>query len=162
MAAPFAVDDEEFERLYRQWRREALALCRRLVGRADAEDAVQETFLRAWSARAHYSPSKPFWPWLSTIARRLCVDERRRPTAEPVGLGIERTVVRTTPERVVVASEELRLVIESIDGLRPAERRALVHHEFAGMSYQTIALVEGTTIEAVRSTLKRARASLRS
>lgn len=91
-------DQAEFERLYRRWRPEVLSLCRRLLGRPDdAEDAAQEAFLRAWVARDRFLPVMPFWPWLATIAHRLCVDERRRTVAHLVGDGAF-FAVETTPE----------------------------------------------------------------
>jgi RNA polymerase sigma-70 factor, ECF subfamily len=158
-----ATGEDEFQDLYRQWWSEAVVLCRRLLGRAcDAEDAAQEAFLRAWLARDQYSPTQPYWPWLATIARRLCVDWQRRhgrESAETDTLDVE--IVQITPERVVVAAADLEIVFEAIDDLRGRDRRALVLREFEGLSYQRIAAVEGVTVEAVRGSLKRARATLR-
>ena len=154
---------EEFEQLYRLWRADVVSLCRRLLGRvSDAEDAAQEAFIRAWLARDQYSSTQPYWPWLATIARRLCVDWQRRLTresAETDTLDVE--IVQITPERVVVAAADLEIVFEAIDDLRGCDRRALVLREFGGLSYQRIAAVEGVTVEAVRGSLKRARATLR-
>lgn len=160
MPAVPAVDEAEFERLYRRWRPATVTLCRRLLGPcADAEDAAQEAFLRAWAARDRYSSVLPFWPWLATIARRLCADQRRRAAVEL--LGDRLTVVDLSPEHVVVAGDEVRVVLEVIDRMRPRERSALVRRELDGWSYARIARVEGVTVDAVRASLKRARASLR-
>jgi RNA polymerase sigma-70 factor, ECF subfamily len=158
-ASPW-TEGTEFERLYRRWWPEAVSLCGRLLGRADeAEDAAQEAFLRAWVARERYSSAMPFWPWLATIARRLCLDRRRRTAAEPFAELF--VVADLTPEHVVVSGDEMRSFGRVVGRLRPAQRRALVHRELDGWSYGRIAAVEGVTVEAVRGSLKRARASLR-
>lgn len=158
---PLSIDETEFERLYRRWHPEAVALCRRLLGRReDAEDAAQEAFLRAWLGHAQYSATLPFWPWLATIAQRVCVDHRRRTTFELVD-DPDRATLEATPERLVVADEDLRTVVEVLDRLRPAQRRALVLRQVDGWSYRRIAALEGVTEDSVRGVLKRARASLR-
>lgn len=162
----WAFDQEAFDQLYRLWRPDVAALCRRLLGSAeDAEDAAQEAFLRVWSARHEYSPVRPFWPWVSTIARRLCVDERRRLTRENVEPDADpETAFDATepvPERVVVAGDELRILSRMLDELRPFERRILVRRQLHGWSYPQIAVDEDVTVEAVRGSLKRTRASLR-
>lgn len=154
---------DEFEQLYRHWRSDVVSLCRRLLGRVgDAEDAAQEAFLRAWLARDQYSSTQPYWPWLATIARRLCVDWQRRFARESVDADtLDVEIVHLTPERVVVAAADLEIVFEAIDGLRGRDRRALLLRELGGWSYQRIADVQGVTVEAVRGSLKRARATLR-
>lgn len=155
--------EEEFEQLYRHWRADVVSLCRRLLGRgSDAEDAAQEAFLRAWLARDQYSSAQPYWPWLATIARRLCLDWQRRLARESVEADTpDVEIVQLTPERVVVAAADLEIVFEAIDDLRGRDRGALLLRELGGWSYQRIADVQGVTVEAVRGSLKRARASLR-
>ncbi|HEX2039383.1 MAG TPA: sigma-70 family RNA polymerase sigma factor [Acidimicrobiales bacterium] len=161
-SGPIAGPDG-FTELYLRWRPDVVTLCGRLLGRhADAEDAAQDAFLRAWLARDQYSSTKPFWPWLSTITRRLCIDRRRRQAPDPVETAdLEGDIIVTTPELSVVAGEELQAVLSALTDLRAAERRALVLREFAGWSYQQIATVDGVTVESVRASIKRARANLR-
>jgi RNA polymerase sigma-70 factor (ECF subfamily) len=160
-----ADGSESFDGLYRRWRGDVVALCRKLlIEQSDAEDAAQEAFLRAWLARDRYSPARPFWPWLSTIARRVCVDRRRRSMREEArqaALASDGEPLERPLEHVFELGEDLKLVFRAIDGLRPAERRALVLREIYGWSYQQIATVEGVTVDAIRGSLKRARASLR-
>ncbi|MDQ3757653.1 MAG: RNA polymerase sigma factor [Actinomycetota bacterium] len=152
-----------FELMYRRWYPDVLAMCKQSLGRGgDAEATAQEAFIRAWLALDRYSPARPFWPWLAVITRRLCLDHRRRllresahvpPAFEPPE--------EPHPEWVVEAGEDLRTVLRAMDRLRPHERRALMLREVEGWSYQQIATFEGVTVESVRGTLKRARASLR-
>lgn len=156
----------DFAELYRRWWSDVVALCRRMLGRvAEAEDIAQEAFLRAWLARDQYSPSEPYWPWLATIARRLCLDSLRRSgraaSDEAGGQALAVDVVEVSPERIVLAAEELQVVLRAVDRLRGRDRRALLLRELGGWPYQRIAAVEGMTVEAVRGSLKRARATLR-
>lgn len=153
----------DFDQLYRQWWGDLVVLCRRLLGRrSDAEDAAQEAFIRAWLARDQYSSAQPYWPWLATIARRLCIDWQRRGAREPAPPDIgEPDIVLVTPERVVVASEALETAFQALDDLGGRDRRALLLRELGGWSYRHIAEVEGMSVEAVRGALKRARADLR-
>jgi len=158
---PVTMETAEFERLYRRWRPDVLSLCRRLLGSAEeAEDAAQEAFLRAWAARERYSTRMPFWPWLAAIARRICLDRRRRWSA--LSVRDPHLATASGPEQAVVVNDELRAVVGVLEAMRPREHRVLVRRELDGWSYGRIAAVEGVSVEAVRSSLKRARACLRS
>jgi RNA polymerase sigma-70 factor (ECF subfamily) len=160
---PPGREGASFEELYRRWYPEVVNLCRRLLSRAgDPEATAQEAFIRAWMARDRYSNARPFWPWVSTIARRLCLDDRRRflrSTADV--LPAPARVYGPHPEHLFEVGEDIRFVFDAIESLRCAERRALVLRELEGWSYQEIAEFEGVSVEAVRGSLKRARASIR-
>lgn len=152
-----------FETVYRLWYPDVVTLCRRLVGHTgDAEGIAQEAFLRAWLALDRYSPARPFWPWIAAIARRLCLDHRRRLLRESRRAQVlGEPLLEPPPEFVVEASEDLRVVFRAIDRLRPHERRAFMLCELEGWSYQQIADLQGVSVESVRGSLKRGRASLR-
>ncbi|MBV9410933.1 MAG: RNA polymerase sigma factor, partial [Acidimicrobiia bacterium] len=71
--------EEQFAALYGAHFRPLVAFCRRQLGpSADPEEVAQEAFLRAWASWDRYAPTRPFWPWVSTIARRLCIDHGRK------------------------------------------------------------------------------------
>jgi RNA polymerase sigma-70 factor (ECF subfamily) len=152
-----------FEAMYRRFYPDVVALCRRLLGRTgDAEATAQEAFIRAWAALDRYSTARPFWPWISAIAQRLCFDHRRRSIRESRRMELGESLTQEPqPEIVVEAGEDLRVVFRAIDRLRPHERRALMLREIDGWSYEQIAAFEGVTIESVRGSLKRARATVR-
>ncbi len=152
-----------FEELYRRWYPDVVKLCRRLLSHsADPEATAQEAFIRAWMALDRFSVSRPFWPWVSVIARRLCLDDQRRVLRETSRTwGIESSFEERHPEEVFELAEDLRLVLRRIEELRPTERRALVLREFEGWSYDQIADFEGVSIESIRGSLKRARAAVR-
>ncbi|TMK84240.1 MAG: sigma-70 family RNA polymerase sigma factor [Actinobacteria bacterium] len=152
-----------FAELYEAHYRPLVALCRRLTGPRDAEELAQEAFLRAWSSWERYAPTRPFWPWVSTIGRRLCIDHgRRRQTAQlrgPYVLDGHRSP--PTPEELVELGEEYRWARAALAELRPDQRRVIRLRDVEGWSYDRIASHEGVTVESVRGSLRRARSRLR-
>ena len=72
-------DDLAFSRLVEAYQRPVYNLCYRMMGNAnDAEDAAQETFIRAYKALNRYDPSRKFSTWLLSIASNYCIDQHRR------------------------------------------------------------------------------------
>ena len=72
-------DDLAFSRLVEAYQKPVYNLCYRMLGNAgDAEDAAQETFIRAYKAIRRYDTSRKFSTWLLTIASNYCIDQHRR------------------------------------------------------------------------------------
>src|SRR5438270_6219111 len=152
-----------FGDLYATHYRPLVALCRRLSRSGDGEERAQEAFLRAWSSWDRYAPSRPFWPWVSTIARRLCIDHGRRlrtalargphPAADPRS--------PQTPDELLELNEEYRWARAALAALRPEQRRVIPLRDVEGWSYDRIADHEGVSVESVRGSLRRARSQLR-
>ena len=112
---------ERFAELYAAYYRPLVAFCRRLVLRdSDAEELAQEAFLRAWASWDRYAPARPFWPWVSSIARRLCIDHGRRlRTARRKDLGAADRAADPSPEELVETDEEYRWARAALAELRP-------------------------------------------
>ena len=129
-----------FESFYVQYRDEVLRLLRRRLGTHEAEDAFQETFLRALRAYGRLRHGEHLRAWVLTIAGRVAIDHvrRDRPTAEP-------------PE---VAHEDGRPPYEELgeltDGLPPTERAAVVLRYGYDLAYDDIAAALGSSPEAAR------------
>ena len=71
--------DVTFEILYREYYVRVFGLCRRMLGDpSKAEDAAQETFMKAFNQFDRYDPAQPFWRWVATIANNHCIDVLRR------------------------------------------------------------------------------------
>jgi RNA polymerase sigma factor (sigma-70 family) len=130
-----------FERFYVEHRDEVLGFLRRRLGPGPAEDAFQETFLRALHAYGRLEHGRELRAWVLTIARRIVIDlhRRERPHAElPPDLAVEEGVP---------AYEELA---ELTGGLPPTERRAVVLRYGYDLPYETIAAALDSSPEAAR------------
>jgi RNA polymerase sigma-70 factor (TIGR02960 family) len=185
-----APDEDRFTAETERFRRELLAHCYRMVGSAhDAEDLVQETYLRAWRSYSGFEGRASIRSWLYKIATNVCLRavEPRRIRMLPSGLtgpydGPDRPPSPVAPGEVawlepmpdawiappaddpaavVIAHESLRLAL--IAGLQhlPARQRAiLILREVLAFSAAETAEVLGTTVAAVKSGLQRARVRL--
>ncbi len=139
--------------------------CYYLLGDADeADDAAQETFVRAYTARARYDASRPVRPWLLTIATRHCLDRlraraRRGPTL-PWDAVPAAADPRPGPEAGLLAAEEAAAVRAAVAALPPLERALVVLHYWEDLPYAAIAAQTGLSVSAVKSRLYRARQRL--
>jgi RNA polymerase sigma-70 factor (ECF subfamily) len=151
--------DRDFEQAYRAHFPLLHRRSRRWLPPDEAEDAVQETFLRAWAKDSHRAPDVP---WLLTVLKNLAIDRSRRKSAEPVGdMAILDTPLEDGPDAQVVALEDRRAVRRALEGLTEAQRAAINLREWAGMTHQEIADSLGTTVPSVESLLVRGRRRLR-
>ena len=143
-------------------------LCYRMLGDArEAEDAAQETFLRAYSQLHRYDPARPFKTWLFAIASHHCIDRLRRRRWRWLSLDdellAEREMWRAAmpdPEEVALSHERRDEVAALLARLSPQDRAAIVLHYWCDLSYAEIAAITGASVSAVKSRLHRARAAL--
>jgi RNA polymerase sigma-70 factor (ECF subfamily) len=159
------VDDFEAERP------RLLSVAYRLTGSvADAEDAVQEAWLRLDSATERYQPSN-LQAWLTRVVSRLCLDRlgsaaRRRETY--VGQWLPEPVVRPIgpdaepdPLDVVVQNEDARIgALVVLDTLTPPQRVAFVLHDVFSVPFDEVAEVLGIGVDAARQHGSRARRAM--
>ena len=129
-----------FERFYEEHRVEVLRLLRRRLGADRAEDAFQETFLRALRAYTRLEHGEHLRAWVLTIAQNVALDTYRR--------------TRSTEELVHTAVEDSRPAYEELseltDGLPPKERAAVVLRYGYDLSYDQIAEALASTPDAAR------------
>ena len=135
-----AVAIPTFERFYEEHRSEVLRLLRRRLGADRAEDAFQETFLRALRAYGRLDHGEHLRAWVLTIAQNVALDtlRRTRPTTE---------LVETGADDQAPAYAELA---ELTDGLGAKERAAVVLRYGYDLSYDQIASVLGSSPDAAR------------
>jgi RNA polymerase sigma factor (sigma-70 family) len=129
-----------FERFYEEHRSEVMRLLRRRLGRERADDAFQETFLRALQAYGRLAHGEHLRAWVLTIARNVAADAHRRarPTSE---------LKEDGQEDGVPAYEDLAPLT---DGLPPKERAAVVLRYGYDLSYDEIARALGSSPDAAR------------
>jgi RNA polymerase sigma-70 factor, ECF subfamily len=180
------ADETTFSSLFERHRRELQAHCYRMVGSfEDAEDLLQETFARAWRARARFRRTGrwSFRAWLYRIATNACLDHLARraprllpadvaPAADPEAdvppVASDVPWLDPYPDRLVdpheaaVARETLEIAfVAAIQHLPPRQRAALILRDAAGFSARETAGLLGTSVPAVNSALQRARERLR-
>ena len=135
-----AVAIPPFERFYEEHRSEVLRLLRRKLGAQRAEDAFQETFLRALRAYGRLDHGEHLRAWVLTIAQNVAVDtiRRTRPTDE-----LQEEGTSDSPPAYAELSD-------LTDGLGPKERAAVVLRYGYDLSYDQIASVLGSSPDAAR------------
>jgi RNA polymerase sigma-70 factor (ECF subfamily) len=139
-------------------------LALRMVGsRDDAADIAQEAFLRAWE-KLRTLKGSPFKAWIFQIAVNLCYDHfrRRKRIAVMPEEGQEAHVVSLglpvpDPAERAEAGERDRIVRDSINGLDPDLRMALILRDVNGLAYEEIAAVIRAPLGTVKSRIARAR-----
>jgi RNA polymerase sigma-70 factor (ECF subfamily) len=160
-------DTAAFGELVRAYERPVYNLTYRMLGNpAEAEDAAQETFLRAYSKLATYQPERKFVNWLLSIASHYCIDRLRRKGRAPQ-LSLDEPLPpqwlasdRPLPDQVASKNQERERVRETLDTLPPVYRAAIILRYWYGLSYREIAKTMDTTESAIKSRLHRARRML--
>jgi RNA polymerase sigma-70 factor (ECF subfamily) len=133
---------------------------------AEAEDAAQETFIRAYTRLGTYDPTRKFSSWLLAIASHYCIDVLRRRRLQTLPLDdlpplVELSMPRSTqPEQVVVSQQDASAVQKLLNVLSPAYRTPVVLRYWYDMSYREIAETMGVPISTVKARLHRARSKL--
>jgi RNA polymerase sigma-70 factor (ECF subfamily) len=173
------------EQQLEQYRVELTAYCYRMLGSADAEDAVQETFIRAWRGYERFEGRSALRSWLYRIATNVCLDmlDGRKRRARPMDLGpagepiVEnlrtpdqlwidpmpdgRIVSEGDPADVVAGRESVRLAfVAALQQLPPRQRAVLILCEVLRWKAAEVAELLGTSVASVNSALQRARATL--
>ncbi len=170
------IDEPGFSALAGRHRRELHVHCYRMLGSfEDAEDAVQETFLRAWRSRETFAGRSTFRAWLYRIATNACLDllARRRPQPATGGevrwlqpypdrLLDELPAHDAEPDAAAVARETIELAyLVAVQHLAPRPRAVLILRDVLGWPAKEVAELLGDSVNSVNSALQRARAGMR-
>ena len=158
-------DAEAFSHLVETYQRPVFNLCYRMLNDAgDAEDAAQETFLRAYKAMKDYDDSRPFPTWLLSIAAHYCIDQMRKRRMAIVSMEdlpyMEISDDAPGPETTVSRREEqkrIRILLETLNG---TDRAAVIMYYWYDFSYEEIGEALSLSLSAVKSRLHRARLSM--
>ena len=175
VAAATAGDEAAFSALVERHRHELQVHCYRMLGSFDdAEDQLQETFLRAWRRRATYAGRSTFRAWLYRIATNACLDELARrprrpsggevPWLQPYPDALLEAVPAEAgdPDAAAVEKETIELAfMVAIQHLQPKARAALILRDVLGWPAKDAAALLETSVAAINSALQRARADMR-
>jgi RNA polymerase sigma factor (sigma-70 family) len=154
--------EDAFSVIHDRYRQRLFAYTRQMLGgsRSDAEDALQEVFLRAYGALRADDRPITLRAWLYRVAHNRCVDHLRRPLPAPVDLlDVSRPPLHD-PLVETERREDLRRLVADVRRLPDQQRSALLMREMEGLSYVEMADALGVTIPAVKSLLVRARVGL--
>ena len=154
-------DTAAFEELYRRYYPRLHLYCQRRVGDPHAsEELAQEAFIRAMRAMPRFAGERRFYPWMTVIAQRLCIDHHRRTSrVEPIA-EVDLGVVEEEHDELFDSVDRDHLA-QAMGRLAPRHREVLGMREQQGWTYQQIAdhlEVPVTTVEAL---LHRARKALK-
>jgi RNA polymerase sigma-70 factor, ECF subfamily len=181
-------DEQAFAALTRRHRRELHVHCYRMLASfEDAEDLVQETFLRAWQKRDTYQGRAPFRAWLYRIATNACLDFLARQERRVIEIGVQgdpgsdgmvaphvewlqpypdrlfdAQAVQADPVAAVIGKETMELAyIVAMQYLPPRQRAVLILRDVLEWSASETAALLDSSVASVNGALQRARATLR-
>ena len=142
-------------------------LCYRMLGEAgEAEDAAQESFLRAYTRLNRYDPRRSFKTWLFSIASHHCIDRLRKrrftwlSLDDPLPAHPALQDGELGPEERTIRRERTETIQGLLAKLSPDDRAAVVMRYWYDLSYEEISDATGNTVSAVKSRLHRARRAL--
>jgi RNA polymerase sigma-70 factor (ECF subfamily) len=159
-------EEAAFTEIVRRHQGAVYRLCLRYLSSADAEDAAQEAFVKAFTHRERLDPERPVLPWLLTVARNLSIDRVRRHRSSPTEAAVEDADAHADPraasaETAALSSERATLLERGLAELPEGQREAVVLFHVEGLPYKDIATALDVPVGTVMTWLHRARGRLR-
>jgi len=162
LAAFRCGNDAAFEVIFDRYRARLLRYTRRMLGgsAAEAEDVLQDVFVRAYRALAVDARELPLKAWLYRVTHNRCVDHLRRPVTDDAAVYEVNRPAACDPHDRTEQRETLRRLVHDVRDLPEQQRSALLLRELEGLSYAEVAATLDVTVPAVKSLLVRARGGL--
>ncbi len=158
-----AGNDDAFQVIHDRYRLRLLAYVRQMLPigvRGDAEDALQDVFIRAYGALRADERPVAVRAWLYRVAHNRCIDTLRRPAPTPVERSERESDDRHDPSDEAERREALGQLVSDLQRLPEAQRSCLLLRELEGLSYRELGVVLQASQPAVKSLLVRARMGL--
>lgn len=154
--------EEAFRVIFDRYRPRIFAYTRQMLAgsRADAEDALQDVFIRAYGSLRNGDRPIALRPWLYRVAHNRCVDQLRRPVPVTVELWEGSGAPLDDPMVEAERREDLRRLVADVRRLPEQQRSVLLMRELEGLSYEDLAAAHETSVAAIKSLLVRARVGL--
>jgi len=156
-------DDDAFQVIHERYRQRLFAYARQMLSgsRSDAEDAMQDVFLRAYGALRADDRPVTLRAWLYKVAHNRCIDQLRRPMPAAVDLfDLTRGPSLHDPLEEAERREDLRRLVSDVRRLPEQQRSALLMREMEGLTYKEMSDALAVSVPAVKSLLVRARIGL--
>ncbi len=169
-------DSRQFQSMMSETRRRAYSMALQLTRNStEAEDLVQDTYVKAWKGFDSYVPGRPFLNWLLRIMQRSYLDSRRRDNpirkaeslnsmVSPSDGDVQELPIASTapgPQDELVTKMTRQELLAALDQLPEVYRTAITLCDLQECSYSEIAEFQGTTVGTVRSRIHRGRRLLR-
>jgi RNA polymerase sigma factor (sigma-70 family) len=154
--------DEAFRAIHDRYRQRLCAYTRQMLGgsRSDAEDVLQDVFLRAYGALRDDDRPVTLRAWLYRVAHNRCIDHLRRPVPAAAEIYDLSRPPEHDPPNETERREDLRRLVQDVQRLPEQQRSALLMREMDGLTYAELADALRTSIPAIKSLLVRARIGL--
>ncbi|HMG37291.1 MAG TPA: sigma-70 family RNA polymerase sigma factor [Blastocatellia bacterium] len=166
-----AGDPAAFDQLMEMYQRRVISIAWRILGnKDDAQDAAQDTFLRAFKYIGRFRSGEDFSGWLYRIAINACRDLARKRVRDHNSVSLDATLEAREAaalqssddvEHSALRSEQLAVVEQALAQLTPREREALVLRDLEGMATEEVARILGSTPATVRSQISSARCKIK-
>jgi RNA polymerase sigma-70 factor (ECF subfamily) len=155
-------DEFAFVSIYNRYKSGVYVFCvKMLLDKEQAQDVMQETFLRVYENRDRLLKTDSFKAWLFTIARNQCLNQLRRSTRQvQFDESVEMPAGADSPVVSLEKDEQVEIVAHFLRQLKPEYREVIILREYQNLSYDEIAAVTRSTLSAVKSRLFKARRKL--
>lgn len=152
-------DRAAFELLYRHSSAKLFGVCLRILGnRSEAEEALQETYIKIWRNAGQYARTRarPL-SWLAAIARNQSIDRlrARRPQADSVDVAAEIAGDEPSPEASALAADERRRLQDCLETLSAQQATAIRRSYFGDLTYEALAAQMSVPLGTMKSWIRR-------
>lgn len=153
---------DTFSQIVETYQKPVYNLCYRMLNNAgDAEDAAQETFMRAYKSIKRYDDTRPFATWLLSIAAHYCIDQLRKRRMTLISIEemplLDWRDEGPKPDDFLGKKEEKNKIRELLNSIGEVDRAAVIMYYWYDYSYEEIAEALSLSQSAVKSRLHRAR-----
>ncbi|MQB44319.1 sigma-70 family RNA polymerase sigma factor [Rhizobium sp. ICMP 5592] len=158
-------DQKAFAALYRRTSPKLYAVCLRILrDRTDAEEVLQEVYVKIWQRAERFLASEgPAMPWLTTIARNQSIDaiRARKPVADEIDSAYDLADTEPGPEEQAIVKGEGRRIDRCMEELEAGRAQAVRSAYVEGLSYQELAEQYSVPLNTMRTWLRRSLIRLR-
>lgn len=156
------MDANRFKELFLPYYRQLYVTAFKLTGNTeDAEDMVQETYIKLWKLRSKLNTIHNPEAFCKTIVRNLCLDKLRAQHYDTTTLEKTHATDEETPSVIIERKEANLLLYSLIEALPPIQKNIMLLHDVNGFSYEEIEKITGLNKISLRVTLSRARKKIR-